>query len=298
MPTHPQSCRAFSLLETAIALVIVALLAGFISVGQSFVRSNEVRTIMIDANGFIGAAGQFRDRYGAFPGDFSEAGEIWGYLSGPKDTTTVGSNGEVIFSRNCNTVFNEAADPNNPKLTCNGDGNGVIDATSLEQESYRAWHHLQAAEMISGSFTGISGSKSGRATADAGVNVPKGPGGRDMGYSFDSQGEMVGNAIYFDGNYNNILTFGREQRNDLTIGKALTPVEAAEIDLKTDDGKPALGVVRTVKSALSASAANPTPFCVKSDNSAYNLELRSKECRLIFMGLGATGKARSGAFGG
>src|SRR4051812_42899143 len=123
---RPAKRSGFTLVEIAVVMAIVALLAGGVIVGQSMIRASQVRSVVSDLTRYSQAVQNFRDKYNSLPGDFSGATALWGVESGacPNGTGT-------------------------PPQTCDGNGNGNIDNY---QESLRAWQHLANSGFIDGSY--------------------------------------------------------------------------------------------------------------------------------------------------
>lgn len=61
-------CKAFSLVELSIVLVILGLLTGGILAGQSLIRAAELRAVSTEYSRYITATQSFRDKYFAVPG--------------------------------------------------------------------------------------------------------------------------------------------------------------------------------------------------------------------------------------
>ncbi len=111
--------NAFTLLELAIVLAVVGLVAGGILGGKKLIQASKMHAVIDDAVSYAIAVQQFKERYGEYPGDFSQAVQQWGAA-----------------------------------VAGNGNGNEKIDTAA---ESYLAWQHLSAAGMIMGTFTGLAG---------------------------------------------------------------------------------------------------------------------------------------------
>lgn len=238
MHTNPRHINGFSLIELSIVLVIIGLLIGGILAGQSLIRASELRSITTDYSRYKTAIGAFQDKYFALPGDMANATAFWtmGTCPGKGDDT-----------------------PAPVQNTCNGNGNGMIDAQAVtSNEVFRFWQHLALAGLIESSYTGVAATTAGgyqgnyrsfttpnipaSKLANAGWNFLYVP---NDGYNAINGSVGVSDTIYFDGNYGNIFNFGGISANQLTTTPQLRPEEAWNIDTKLDDGKPALGIVRT-----------------------------------------------------
>jgi prepilin-type N-terminal cleavage/methylation domain-containing protein len=113
--------QGFSLVEIAIALVIIGLLIGGALKGQEMLTNAKVRRVENDIRGISAAILAYQDRYGVLPGDDPEAATrfpgVW-----------------------------TAAD--------NGNGNGVISGAwnshDNQQESRKIWKHLRGSGFLKG----------------------------------------------------------------------------------------------------------------------------------------------------
>lgn len=218
----------FTLIELAIVLILIGLIAGGIIVGQSMLHQAELRTVIADLKNFEDATKQFQDKYNALPGDMYNAEDFWGADASCPNTTS-------------NAVPKTA--------TCDGNGDGkVYDvlAASERYESFRYWQQLSNAELIEGRYTGVTGSGS---TTDAvnGVNVPVsdfnniGYGMAYLGYYTSASGDAanVFDALFTNIDYGHVVTIGADSGTvggDLTFFTGLTPVDARSLDVKLDDG--------------------------------------------------------------
>ncbi len=102
--------HGFLILEVAIALLIIGLLVGGVLKAQELLESSKLQASIKNIESYRLSAHLFQDRYGALPGDFSEA------------TTYISS------------------------TLKNGNGNGIIEG----DEASQFWQHLVAAGFISG----------------------------------------------------------------------------------------------------------------------------------------------------
>ncbi len=260
--------RAFSLMELAIVLVILGLLVGGIMVGESLLAGQRLRTITADAAKYTIAMTQFQQKYGYLAGDFPTATTIWGRADAGTPITS-----------NCAAPDTNAS---SGIATCNGDGDGNLDAVT-NHETYRAWQHMMAAGLIAGQYTGVS---SGVAPTyvTLGGNVPQGA--LDAtGYAWLPGPNVVNSLLaadttYFDGDYSNALIFGKSSTTASPgsgMGSpALTPTEMKEIDMKSDDALPATGGIRSWRSTSTLA-----PNCTSS--TSYNTTNTTIACAPIFL---------------
>lgn len=250
-----EGMRGFSLVELSIVLVILGLLTGGILGGQALIRAAQLRAMPTEVGRYTTAAMTFRDKYFSMPGDMANATAFWGTATScPGDFTT----------------------PATGPATCNGDGNGQINAWA---ETWRAWQHLANAGLIEGSYTGVQGTSTDTTYGIAGQNMPASKAGTNSGYAFVWVNSSNANSTsYFAGNYGNTLRWGAENGVDQGAVRLL-PEEAWTVDMKMDDGKPGTGNVRTYLNSI-------RPQCSDSDigaSSAYQLTLKVRGCNLVFV---------------
>lgn len=270
-----QKRSGYSLVELSIVIILIGLISGLILAGQSFVRRQELRRVIVDSNGLVAAIEQFRLKYGEMPGDFAGATNVWGALA------------------TCPT------DPSNgTTATCNGNGNGFINGRTPEAptndatlcEHYRVWQHLANGGYIQGSYTGISGLASCANNSLPETNVPRGA-IDGTGYTISSFGYFVSESdtTFYDGDYKNAIIYGGAappSSPGFTLFPALKADEAKEIDRKIDDGKPGLGNVRGRRPGTTA-----TPNCtdklgatsVSATDFYRELNNTGATCSLVFM---------------
>ena len=248
----------FTLLEMSIVLAIIGLLVGGILAGKTFATNSRLNAMVGESRSYINALSQFNEQYKAIPGDFSTASAWW-----PDFKKADGSLG---------------AD--------NGDGNGLIRAGALtttigNAELFGAFEHLALVGLIPGSYTGAT-TGPGSAVATIGTNIPKSV-IENVGYVFNhpdaTDGNVSGDAVYFDGKYGHVLIVAGATANALPNTGFLKPAQALQIDDKYDDGAPGKGWITTYKPA-GASATD----CASSDvasTAVYNASLSTKPCYLI-----------------
>jgi prepilin-type N-terminal cleavage/methylation domain-containing protein len=260
--------RGFTLIELSIVLVIIGLLTGGILAGRSLIQSAAVRSVATDYLRYKAAFQNFRDQYGWLPGDFTKATQFWGSAGG------TGADAACQAAAHTGT------------LTCNGNGNGFLDVSGI-QEQYHSWQHLALAGLIEGSYT----------AADAqipGTTVPKSKIANSYFHARNGNnygGVGTGTVSAGDGGtYNadfgiNMFRF-RSSTWDTNASNtaALRPDEAWDIDKKVDDGLPGSGIVIAQKgngtTVFCTSAAGVAP---PSDvNSTYRLDINARDCVIDF----------------
>ncbi|MGB1540394.1 MAG: hypothetical protein ACPG80_05490 [Rickettsiales bacterium] len=152
-----------------------------------------------------------------------------------------------------NTSVCTDGDGTNNGVTCNGNGNGIIDdafAANQEAEVYLVWQHLALAGMIEGQYTGIAGDDDAW-EHNPGVNAPRSR-ISGVGWSTWFWDDATGNGIgYFGGWYGNALI---------------------------DDGMPGQGELWGFPWDDCTTAANDSDH----EGAEYSVSDSSPECALIF----------------
>jgi len=259
----------FSLVELSIVLVILGLLTGGILGGQALIRAAELRAVSTEMQRYSSAVYTFRDKYFALPGDMTNATVFWGAQDA----------GDGIGT-DCVNVTSTSA------LTCNGNGDGwigIMSDGSTYYEWFRAWQHLANAGLVEGNYSGVGNITSPiHGQHSAGFNSPR-PKISNASYSLRHLGIFTsGSPNFYEGDYGNSMLFGSNVGN--LHGPIIRPEEAWNIDTKMDDGRPALGRVRTYKAT---SVAGYAPGCTNADTLAADYSLTSADvlCSLIFLQL-------------
>jgi prepilin-type N-terminal cleavage/methylation domain-containing protein len=220
--SHFMKYSGFTLMELAIVLVIMGLIAGSIVSGSAMIRASELRTITTDYEFYKTSVGNFKVKYFGLPGDITDATDYWGAAPAcPAAGTST--------------------------QTCNGDGDGIIDQNSgSSHEIYRFWQHLKNAEMVSGTYNGVNGTTQPVAwNSVIGANVEA---SKVKGACFGADQVWDNSAPsgtpHYNINYSNRMNFGstNEGLNNCDAA-ALTPEEVWNIDTKMDDGVPTRGEV-------------------------------------------------------
>jgi type II secretory pathway pseudopilin PulG len=254
--TVKQSTGGMSLLEMSIVLMIIAALVAGVLVARSLRTTAELQTVITDADNYIKAIDNFKQAYGALPGDLTNATTLWGTdssgcPSGGGSTGTCNGNGDGKVGSYCSS--------------------GSIDTTYV-YEGFRVWQHLYSANLILTSLSGVGTTY----LFTPGVNAPKasiqGAGFSLMWFDDPALCSNYFGFIPSTGRYGNVLILASGNVTNFP----LTPAQAAEIDSKIDDGLPGTGTVR--------SAYSSTPNClINTSGYQYNLTYTSKVCALMFL---------------
>jgi prepilin-type N-terminal cleavage/methylation domain-containing protein len=254
----------FSLLELSIVLVIIGLLAGGVMVGQDLVQQAELRSVLTDMNKVQTSVNAFRNKYNALPGDMNNATAYWGTATTCPATSVA---------------------PLLTQATCNGNGNATLNASennATSPEWWLFWEHLANAGLFEGSFSGASVTAA-TAQARPATNVPEtrvtGVGMTVISLSMTA----TNNASWWFGSYPLMVVIGAEATNSSTTGAAFTPTDTNSIDQKIDDGRPGMGIIRTLKNTNCVLGVTSTS---SQSAAVYDLTQQTRSCTLTYNILG------------
>lgn len=192
--------------------MIVAAIVG----GSELLKQANLRSVIKEVREYQASFDAFRERYGQFPGDFSQAQHH----------------------------FTNVVDGSLAITNSNGNGDGLVLATA--NESNLAWRHMYLAELISINIPVLTSAnfnlgRTGNPNPQSSV--------KDAGYSIVSTIPTLSNRMMVNVESPwsvvqrvNLIALGRssdevsgDSRGALSLG-ALTPNEAFSIDTKFDDG--------------------------------------------------------------
>lgn len=233
-----QKQQGFTLLELSVVIVIIGLLVGGILVGRDLVRSAELRATIGQIDKYNTAVQTFKLKFDAIPGDMRQA--------------------EALSFGMYNMT---AATPSGF-----GDGNGLIEGggTDATGEPLAFWRHLFEAGYVDGALGVQSNSilvqASGRVTADVTIVSQSLPGTELTPENYFITYSANGLNYFSIMPVDSITTAGAYVFN--TTG--VSPINAFNIDVKLDDGKPNIGAI--IARGISAVNANPTASATSGPN--------------------------------
>lgn len=247
-----QRRAAFTLVEMSIILVIVGLLVGGVTAGQSMIHASQLRSVTTEFQRYVTATQAFREKFNAIPGDMSNATSYWGRAD------TGATSGQCAAP---------ATNTSTGTGTCNGNGNGMVNVNCLNgccdttcgNEVYRYWQQLANAGMIEGKYDGITSFPASRYPNSI--------------WQVSSYGIYPGNAFQYALNYGN----NRFDLSNAAGAPLLKPEDAWNIDNKLDDGMPATGNVVAQFWSQCSSSASFSDF-----TGTYNLQVSTLSCSMTF----------------
>ena len=254
----PHSTTGFTLIEMAIAIVVVGLIAGAILAGQNLVRNTQINSVLTDLKRYEEAMNIFVQKYNAFPGDMKYATDIWGAAASCVDASPTATT----------------------KATCDGNGNSQIDW--YYKESRFAWHHMMNAGILTDLKLTAPGNGVQRLSSFAvqipGFNVPEGK-LKGVGYSIwwanGSESNLAATLLNV-----HVVQSGMQATNS-TNGPYLTAAEAYAVDKKVDDGFPAAGSFIS-NGYTGCHTGAPTMFTHGDTTStAYDVTDKRKRCSIM-----------------
>lgn len=261
--------EGFTLIELSMVIVIIGLLVGGVLGAQSLIRASHLRSIVADYEKFVASAMAFRDKFSAVPGDISDATRYWGYAGGAG-------------------CVNRTGTTDTTPGVCDGDGDARLmppASASAAGEDFQFWRQLALAGMISGSYTGFSGSGSAdHSIAD--VNVPRTRIGSNSGWFVHFWAPHTGVTHFPNGVYANSLQVGFIDATWDPIIPIFTPAEMWSIDVKLDDGRPGRGKVVPRNYSTDPSASPALDGCTTAVNGTdIDADYRTAEDRLLCIGI-------------
>lgn len=245
---HLQNEKGFTLVELAIVMTIIGLLIGGVLKGQELMENARVTSTISQVKGYEGAVTTFRDTYNYMPGDMPNAASRLPDCAG------------------CNAAGATLGDG---LVGVNG-GLG-LDNSAVTTENTLFWTHLLKANLIAGvTDAAISGG-----TVQWGETHPSAPvgGGFTVGYGTGGARAAWAGGTMPLGNNVTLRSVLTGSVGSAANQQALSPMRAAQIDRKMDDGISTSGSV--VGYGVAAS-------CSGGLNGSYDETVESKDCGLAF----------------
>ncbi|HCQ71196.1 MAG TPA: hypothetical protein DIU06_03480 [Rhodospirillaceae bacterium] len=203
--------EGFSLVELAMALLIIGLLVAAVLQGQELVKNAKVSRTISQANEYFRAVNSFENLYGGLPGDLANArSEIPGCMDNP---TCQGGDG--------NGVINEDGGDGTDWL-----GWSTSAVASLSSESVQFWTTLALAELIDGVDVDFTGTDFAW-----GRSHPRSAFGGGIEFFYDNA-TLLGTAFHTFRFSRGAIRSGTPVRDQYIV----SPLVAYMIDRKADDG--------------------------------------------------------------
>lgn len=245
--------KGFTLVELAIVMIIIGLLIGGVLKGQQLIENAKVTATISEVKGFQAAIISFRDAYGGIPGDMNNIQR----LSGCDGVNCIAGDGNSLIGLGAWFAVANGGTPN-----------WRTDLRTVP-ESLQVWKHLALADLI----TGVDPTAS-----TASIDLA-------WGESHPSSALRGGYELFYD----HVTTFNRSAHflrlsntglSSTLVGQTgsspASPLQAANIDRKMDDGIATTGFVM-------ANYGGGTPLCYSNVTGLYSEQTKQKNCAMFFL---------------
>ncbi len=244
----------FSLLELAIVLVVIGLLALLVLSGTNFIESAKLQNSVKQIQAIDAGINLFQSRFNGIPGDLRKAIAMGIVKDGITPPATDGDGDGRIETASQNA------------------SGTLIAPDAFTYETALVFEQLTASGIINGDYEHPTGSD-----VNAGVHVPGIMNG-DVPLFVLYAPDIGGNMMFIGSGTGVGATTNISSLFNGTNG--LTPSQALELDAKLDDGDPSSGLFRVVNSSTpfdgTAPATGPNECLVDSDT--YNASLDVGNC--------------------
>ena len=225
--------KGFTLLELAIVLIIIGLLAGAVFVGRDLISSSQVRAQLAQIDKYNSAVASFQSKFNCLPGDCAK-GATYGFVA----------RGSGIGQGDGDGILQGAI--------CGGGGSCAMPGIQAAGETAVFWMDLSAAGLIDGSYTAASETVLPSGTI-SGINIAKYVPAARMGngnyvyvYGGALASDISSNAFAYAVNYFGVAAITQlysTSSAQAISSKTITVQQAFNIDSKIDDGYPQTGNV-------------------------------------------------------
>lgn len=273
--------QGFTLIEISIVLVIVGLVAGTVLVGRDMIRHAELVKLHSQYTEIVTAINSFRSKYNCLPGDCATATAFFDTATGCPDLS------DTIYTPAAPALY---ANDISGTATCNGDGDGRIDANNTMYEMTTLWQQLAAAGLIGGAYTG-GGSTQGGSIVLPGINCPVALSPARCWVIFDGDNSvwrgLLGNPplTIVPIQLGTVMTV-MQQFAPGWSSVPFTPQEALSYDAKYDDGSPVAGTILIAFGSTHCTNGNESVSSAANETAQYvggnSVFSNTPSCNLIY----------------
>lgn len=235
--------KGFTLIELSIVLVIIGLVIGGVLMGQNLIEAANVRAQVSQLEKLNTAVRTFRSKYNGLPGDLVDPDSYGLNLSSETGTET--------------DCLNSSSLEGNGQLNDFGGGSTL----HYNGEIFNFWIHLTNAKLVEGNYQRVDNDGSPNCY-DVGLQLYAGQHYMKSPFEFGVIAVTDDTALHY------IVGFyaSRSANTNLDVHTAairnLSPERAYAIDIKTDDGQPDAGTIRSIERYDSIAPDNAVGFLV------------------------------------
>ncbi len=245
----------FTLVELSIVIVIIGLIIGGVLFGRDLIKAAEIRAQVTQFSEFDIAIKTFRLKYADYlPGDIPDAVKTaYGICCGSGGT----SNGNGIIEG------------------YNGVSSNVYPTYNLYAEPMVFFQHLSLTGLIKGRYFSCFGCYS----YEDGMQFPRAKIANAGIFAYSKADTKL---AYFLGLNRSVTDNSTNLVSALSTAGVISPTDAYALDIKTDDGLPTTGKIRSatitaIRPAYDTSDGN----CSTASSNTYNVQNTNIYCRLI-----------------